>query len=163
MKFLTHRVSTKSTGLFSQKSFSRHFWQPSWISALNAKTCLSQKRSKIEGFLWNFLPAGYLRSLLVTFCKNGFSRHFWRPSWISPLRETERHRAISTKFFFNPLGIWRLYWRNAFISGSGARYKQFFTCRVSAESPADFSPKSFSCHFWQPFWISALNTKTRLS
>ena len=28
-KFLTHRVSTESTGDFSQKLFSRHFWWPS--------------------------------------------------------------------------------------------------------------------------------------
>ena len=27
-KFLTRRVSAESTGDFSQKSFSRHFWQP---------------------------------------------------------------------------------------------------------------------------------------
>ena len=53
-KFLTHRVSTKSTGNFLQKLFSAHFWRPSQIFALNAKTCLSRKRSEIEQFQQNF-------------------------------------------------------------------------------------------------------------
>ena len=33
MKFLTRRVYAESTGKFSQKSFSAHFWGPSLISA----------------------------------------------------------------------------------------------------------------------------------
>ena len=39
MKFLTHRVYPEFTSDFSQKNFSRHFWRPSSISALNTKTC----------------------------------------------------------------------------------------------------------------------------
>ena len=44
----------RATGVFSQKVFSSHFWRPSYISVLKAKTRLSRKWSEIERFKRNF-------------------------------------------------------------------------------------------------------------
>ena len=247
-KFLTCRVFSHS-----QKSFSRHFWRPSWISALNAafisetvrdraisttflsicgvyffsqknvflpllaailNFCVKHKNVFISemkrdrAISTNFLThrvstesqfflmlktqkriylgngAKFLTCRVFSHSQKSFSRHFWRPSWISALNaafisETVRDRAISTTFlsicgvyFFSQKNVFLpllaailnfcVKHKNVFISETKrdrAISTNFLTHRVSAESTGDFSQKLFSCHFWRPSWISRWKAK----
>ena len=79
LKFSTPRVSRVYWLLFTKITF-----PPLLAAILNfcvkLKAHLSQKRCEIERFRQNFGCAGYMQSLLVTFCKKSLSRHFWQPS-----------------------------------------------------------------------------------
>ena len=132
---------------FTKKHFPGHFYQKmaslllpkmfSWpllVAILNfyvkCKTCLSQKQRKIEAIFDTIFD----RRVSAESTGN-FSQKIVFPPLLaavlnfcvkrkSPLiSEIERDRANSTKFL---------------------------THRVAAESTANFSQKSFSCHFWQP-------------
>ena len=148
-----------------------------FLNAENTWMNLSRKWSEINQFYENFDPQG-ICIVYWQFLQKLFSRHFWRPSWISEVNA----KHIYLDEIFDLQGVCGVYWRlfakivllpllaavlnfcvkrqNVFISEmerDRAISAKFLTRMVSAESTGDFSQKSFSCHFWRPSWIFSQN------
>ena len=116
-KFWSRRVSAESTGDFLQNRFSATFG--SHLDFLHK----AQNRIYF---------AGYLQSVLATFCKNHFPAFFG--GHLDFLRKTQNTFIFETvRDFDEILTI----------------LTKFLTCRLSAESTGDFSQKSLSRHLWR--------------
>ena len=155
-KCLTRRVSLKSVGDFSQKSFSRHLWRPSWISAFKGKTCLSWQRrerclwSPLATFCKNHFPASLAAILnFCVKCKNVFisdmeRRNIWNTGYLQSL--------VATKIVFLPILAAILNFcvkhKNLLISETEphrAILTRFLTHRLAGDSTGEiFSKKIFS-------------------